>query len=220
MDKNQKLLQFRLVKTEAKETDYPPSPWIKPQEARESNIPLELTTPSQRTAKSDVHQLLIDTLYEMLEGCVLTLSITDMLDRGAEVLGTMRKTEATKQTPTNALSPDDCLAESIYSIVYQHIENESLTIDDVAHELAMSRSQLFRKVRTLIGTTPAQLIRDCRLDAARRLFESDKSKRVSEVMFAVGFNDAKHFGQIFKQRFGVSPQAMKNEGRIMSVRGN
>ena len=73
----------------------------------------------------------------------------------------------------------------------------------------MSRSQLFRKIKLLTSTTPAQLIRDFRLDKAYHLLKQSPTMRVFDVMFAVGFNDAKHFRDIFKKRFGVSPQTLK-----------
>jgi AraC-like DNA-binding protein len=130
-------------------------------------------------------------------------------DKETELLVAQNRTD-TEGVPQSACSPlDASFMANVYHYIATNIEKESLTIDDLTHECAMSRSQLFRKIKTLTAKTPAQVIRDYRLDTARRLFESDKTKRVSEVMFAVGFNDAQHFGQIFKQRFGMSPQAIK-----------
>lgn len=104
---------------------------------------------------------------------------------------------------------DVAFIERIYQYVGDNLQNDQVLIEDLTQEFAMSRSQLFRKIKSLTGTTPAQLVRDYRLDCAQRLLKQTPTMRVSEVMFAVGFNDAKHFSQIFKERFGVSPQTFR-----------
>lgn len=176
--------------------------------AIESTLLFETIATTQERFGQEAYQFFLNFLQAMPEGSVLTLSIKELADRETKLI-------VHNQTDTEGVSqsadppPDEPFMASVYNYIAKNIENEDLAIDGLTQECAMSRSQLFRKIKALTAKTPAQLIRDYRLDTAHRLFQTDKSKRVSEVMYAVGFNDAKHFGQIFKQRFGVSPQAMK-----------
>lgn len=178
-------------------------------ETVKNTLSLDAAHTTQQEFGSEAYQFLLNVLKGMPEGCVLTLSIKEAADKeiGQFVAQNRTDTEGVSQPACSPL--DASFMAHVYNYIAKNIEKEDLTIDDLTHECAMSRSQLFRKIKTVANKTPAQLIRDYRLDTAYRLFQADKTKRVSEVMFAVGFNDAKHFGQIFKQRFGISPQQVK-----------
>jgi AraC-like DNA-binding protein len=205
------LFQFKLSKTDIGNTIKTFSE-TKQHRAIENILPIEsVHTTTQKEFGKDAYQLLLNVLQGMSEGSVLTLSVKESVDKETGlVVQHHTDTEGGSQSAPSAYSPlDEPFMANVYNYIAKNIEKEDLTIDDLTHECAMSRSQLFRKIKAVADKTPAQLIRDFRLDTAHRLFQSDKTKRVSEVMFAVGFNDAKHFGQIFKQRFGVSPQVMK-----------
>jgi AraC-like DNA-binding protein len=162
---------------------------------------------TQQEFGKDAYQLLLNALQMMPKGSVLTLSIRESTDAESRLVIHNQSDTEVSQPDHSPL--DEQLMANVHNYIAKNIGNESLMIDDLTNECAMSRSQLFRKIKILSNKTPAQLIRDYRLDTAYRLFQTDKTKRVSEVMFAVGFNDAKHFGQIFKQRFGVSPQQVR-----------
>jgi len=70
--------------------------------------------------------------------------------------------------------------------------------------VAVSRRQLFRKLKALIDTTPKALIRSARLQRAAQLL-ADSQMTVTEITFAVGFEDLKHFRALFKEEFGILP---------------
>ncbi len=164
---------------------------------------------TQQQFGKEAYHFLLNALQGLPEGSVLTLSLKEQADEETNVIANNRSnTEGGTQA---AYSPnEEPFMTTIYDYIARNIENGDLAIEDLTQVCAMSRSQLFRKIKALAAKTPAQLIRDYRLDTAYRLLQTDKTKRVSEVMYAVGFNDAKHFGQIFKQRFGVSPQMTKS----------
>ncbi len=208
MKSTTKLFQINLLKTDVGNTTTTFTETTL-HKAIENTLSFESAPTTQQEFGKEAYQFLLNVLQGMPEGSVLTLSIKEAADRetGQFVAQNQTDTEGVSQPACSPL--DEPFMANVYNYIAMHIEKESLTIDDLTHECVMSRSQLYRKIKTLTTKTPAQLIRDYRLDAARRLLQTDKTKRVSEVMFAVGFNDAQHFGQIFKQRFGVSPQGMK-----------
>jgi len=70
--------------------------------------------------------------------------------------------------------------------------------------VAVSRRQLFRKLKAVTGGTPNVLIRTMRLKRAAQLLK-ESQMTVTEITYAVGFSDLKHFRSLFLEHFGVLP---------------
>ena len=68
----------------------------------------------------------------------------------------------------------------------------------------MSKSQASRKIKSLTGMTPNQLIQEARLQKALNNM-SQNNKTISEIAYESGFNSPTYFTRVFKKRFGISP---------------
>lgn len=99
--------------------------------------------------------------------------------------------------------------EKITQIINQNIDNVDYSVDHFAHDIGMSRSQLFLKIKAWTNQTPQEFIRLYRLKKAAELLK-EKSQNVTEVAFAVGFKDTSHFTRSFKKQFGKSPKKFIN----------
>ena len=80
-------------------------------------------------------------------------------------------------------------------------------VDTLSRTIAMSQSQLLRKVTALTGKSTAALIRAVRLERARTLLLAG-GKNITEVAFEVGFDDPKYFSRVFAEEFGVPPSKL------------
>jgi AraC-like DNA-binding protein len=68
----------------------------------------------------------------------------------------------------------------------------------------MTRMQLHRKLKAVSGQSPAEVLRQFRLQqAAERL--QKKSGTVSEIAYEVGFNNLSYFAKLFREKYGVNP---------------
>ena len=85
---------------------------------------------------------------------------------------------------------------------------EPCRIDQLARAVNMSPSYLTRLFREQTGRSPASFVRELRLCRAYELVQTTFLS-IKEVMAAVGWNDPSHFSRAFKQRFGVSPQGLR-----------
>ena len=103
-----------------------------------------------------------------------------------------------------APSADEAFLERVQAAVERHMERSGFTVEVLAEEVGMSKSQLARKLRALTGMSPAAFVREFRLQRAAQML-ARKVSTVAEVAYAVGFNDVDHFGKLFKKRFGVPP---------------
>lgn len=92
-------------------------------------------------------------------------------------------------------------------IVEMEIDNPEFSINDFCSKMAMSRTSVYNKLKTLTGQSPNDFIRIIRLNKAKGLLESKKFT-VSEVSYKVGFTDSKYFSTSFKKQFGISPSKL------------
>ncbi|MEL6673493.1 MAG: ATP-binding protein [Bacteroidota bacterium] len=90
------------------------------------------------------------------------------------------------------------------------LDNTELNIEALASEMALSRSQLNRKLKALTGKNPTLFVRDFRLQKARQLLASGFGN-VSEVSDAVGISSPAYFSRIFTEAFGISPSEFQKQ---------
>lgn len=102
---------------------------------------------------------------------------------------------------------DEKVMSDLETHVKQNLANSSFSVEELARLVAMSSSTLNRHVKKMTGLTPGKFIREIRLQSAIQLLESNQYSTVSEVVYAVGFEDVSSFSRLFKGRFGKSPSA-------------
>ena len=92
----------------------------------------------------------------------------------------------------------------------QHYADNQLSVEVLAQNLCVSQSTLSRKLKTLTGKTPIDLLIEYRLNAALRLLkDKDSGTSVTDIAFKVGFNDPSYFSRKFKDVFGYPPSQVK-----------
>ena len=94
--------------------------------------------------------------------------------------------------------------EKLRGLVQEQMGESSLSVETLAEQMGVSRVQLYRKVKTLTGRTPVDIIRLSRLNRSKVLLETT-DKNVSEVAYEVGFTAPSYFTKCFKDEFGISP---------------
>ena len=95
-------------------------------------------------------------------------------------------------------------------IIHKHISDTLFGVDTFAEEIAISRSQLHRKLIALVGEPPGDLIRRVRLTTAVKLIKEDFGN-ISEIAAEVGFSNPANFAQCFRKQFGISPSDYKGK---------
>ncbi len=106
--------------------------------------------------------------------------------------------------PEQATHPDAVFLQKLMKVIEENISNPELNLADLVQELGMSRPVLFRKIKMLTDCSVMDLVRSVRMKKAEALLKQ-KTMTVSEVAFAVGFNDPKYFSKSFRSQFGKAP---------------
>ncbi|HEX5026383.1 MAG TPA: AraC family transcriptional regulator, partial [Agriterribacter sp.] len=80
----------------------------------------------------------------------------------------------------------------------------NLKANDFCKPLGLSKSQLYRKMIALTGTSPNTFVKEYRLAAALKLLNK-KSGNISEIAFETGFSSPSYFSKCFQKRYGHMP---------------
>ena len=106
----------------------------------------------------------------------------------------------------NYTSLDEDFIQRAIHCVNNHLEDPTFDQAQFADEMRTSKSTLYKKLKSLAGLNTSSFIRNVRLKAACRIMEEKGTNvRVSELAYAVGFNDPKYFSSCFKKEFDMLP---------------
>ena len=116
-----------------------------------------------------------------------------------------KSVEADKEEIMKTTRP---LMERVMEILEQNYSDSDFGVQEFCDALGMSRSVASKHLNAEAGLPVGQFIRNYRLNMAKELL-SDKTgtRNITEVAFAVGFNDPKYFTRCFTKMFGMSPSA-------------
>ena len=89
-------------------------------------------------------------------------------------------------------------------IVQDNLLNQQFGVLALAHELGVSRSELYRRIKSTENKSASQFIREIRLEKAAELVKSRKYS-IAEIAYMVGFNSPTYFSTCYKEYFGFSP---------------
>ena len=107
-------------------------------------------------------------------------------------------------------SQESIFLNKLTDFLESHLDNTELSVEMLAAGMALSRSQLHRKLKSLTGKTPTDFIKNFRLQRARQLLEKGYGN-MAEIADAVGISTPSYFSRIFIEAFGVSPSQWTSE---------
>lgn len=161
-----------------------------------------------------------DYITKPFSATYLKTRITSLL-RQRQMLQELYLTNLTKSGPLtdpHGLAPsqpqitpfDDQFMQQVMEFMEEQMDNSELTIDDFANRLLLSRTVFYRKLKSIVGLTPVDFIRDIRIKRAVQLIDSGNFN-ISQVAYMTGFNDPKYFSKCFKKQMGITPTEYKDK---------
>jgi signal transduction histidine kinase/CheY-like chemotaxis protein/AraC-like DNA-binding protein/ABC-type xylose transport system substrate-binding protein len=98
-------------------------------------------------------------------------------------------------------------------IVEQNLSNENFNVDDICKAIGISRVQLYRKVKALMGCSITDYILNRRLKKAKYLLKNE-SYSISEITYMVGFSTPNYFSTVFKAKYSCTPSEFKRKQHL------
>lgn len=105
---------------------------------------------------------------------------------------------------------EENLVEKMMKVIGEHIGDTDYTVDQLASDVCMSRTSLYKKTQQMLGITPNDFLRSVRLKQAFKLL-TETNIPINQVALMVGFQTPRYFRQCFKQAFGVNPSDIKEQ---------
>jgi len=150
----------------------------------------------------------VNTLWNMKSEDVPAPSVS-------EPSTTEKQEEGSKQPGTSDDSEQELsTSASVFitrfkNVVEARLADSEFSVEDLAADMNLSRVQLYRKVKSVTGSTPVELLRTARLKRAYQLLiTTDKS--ISEVAYQVGFTAPSYFTKCFKEEYGQLPGDLRS----------
>ena len=107
---------------------------------------------------------------------------------------------------------DEEFINRVIKHVNENMINEEFGVERLAELLNMSRSNLLRKLKTLLDLSPADFIRLIRLKKAAQLIEEGKYQ-IGEISELTGFSSPSYFSKVFFKQFGIAPKDFEKQIR-------
>ncbi len=119
-----------------------------------------------------------------------------------------------KEEDKTIISTNRVFLNQLSKIVLMALTDADYSVTSLAEEMNLSERTLYRKVKSTIGLSPLQYIREVRLQKAKSLLEAHEKETIAEVMYAVGFRRSDYFAKIYRERFGKLPSEYSQKANI------
>lgn len=183
-------------------------------EVSTSHIPIVLLT-AKTDLDSRLHGLEIgadDYITKPFSASYLKARIANLLQRRKDMqaLFTSRLLEEVKpekqemEKCLQMTAQDETFLEKLKDLIDRNMDNSDLLIDDLAREMAVSRTVFFNKLKALTGLGPNEFVKEMRIRKAAQLMEN-RDYNITQISYMVGINGSRYFSKCFKAKYGVTP---------------
>ena len=175
---------------------------------RTSHIPMVMLT-ARSDSRSKMEGLTLgadDYLTKPFEPEELRVRIKNLIDQRRKLRERFSRNMSASIAEFAVMPADERFLKRVLSFVESRLDDPDLSVDWLSSQMALSRSQLHRKIQALTNQTVVEFIRTIRLKHAVQLLDS-KAATISEIAYQTGFGNPDYFRRCFKKQFGVSPSA-------------
>ena len=114
-----------------------------------------------------------------------------------------KSVEADKEEVMKTARP---FMERVMEVMEHNYMNSDFGVQEFCEKLGMSRTIASKHLNAEVGQPVGQFIRNYRLNMAKEMLSSKTGNRnITEIAYAVGFNDPKYFTRCFTKMYGTSP---------------
>jgi len=138
----------------------------------------------------------------------LVIRINNLVEERKRLVKTFQDKQ--EQNLPKYASIDDKFINKLTAIVEANLADYTFSVEKLAEESSLSRTQLLRKLKAITGYTPNDFIRDYRLNKAAQMI-MHRADSISQIAYAVGFNDQSYFTKCFKKKYQVTPSEFESK---------
>ena len=182
-----------------------------------SHIPIILLT-ARSTDESKIEGIKTgadEYIYKPFNSDFLVARIENLIEQRRRIFEKYKTNlRVVDLSPTEVVvaSRDEQFVKDVMQIIENNMADSDFTVDKLVSEIGLGRTTFFKKLKSLIGMAPIELLRELRIKRGHQLLEKGEFS-VSEVAYQIGFNDAWYFTKCFKERYGITPTELLKEAK-------
>ncbi|AMR28933.1 hypothetical protein A0257_18725 [Hymenobacter psoromatis] len=135
---------------------------------------------------------------------------------GRQQLQAAYRRSLAEPTPPRPPTMEEAFLTRVRQAVEAALDDETLGVETLSHELALSRTQLHRKLKALTGQAPGDFIRLVRLNRAHALLAGGTAT-VAEAAYQVGYGNPANFSTSFSRHFGYAPSETRRRVAVILI---
>lgn len=162
--------------------------------------------PSVADAQADESEVASDVEVENSEAEDAAAEVSALEDSVAD--GSAALAQDAGEGEERLAGSDEDLLNRFVQHIGDNMSDINLSIDDIASDMCMSRSNLFRKIKQITGMGPNEYMRLARLKRAAELLQ-ERRHSIADICMLVGFNSPSYFSSCFKKQYGCLPKDYK-----------
>ena len=116
-------------------------------------------------------------------------------------------------TQTHCRTSEQTFLTNLHHQLEPHLTEADLSVGKLVRLLAMSRTDLHRKLERAAGMSATEYLRYLRLQKAAHLLAEEPEWSIYQVALEVGFNSQSYFTRRFREVFGCCPVAWRESSR-------
>ena len=137
-----------------------------------------------------------------------------MQNRTIEIKCRLNEKEADLLWRANSLKQIE-RAKEIIAFIHTHYA-EKITVEDIAYQIGISRSECFRCFKRFTNKRPVEYIIEYRLSKAAKLLRETETS-VMAISLICGFENSSYFGKTFKKKYAVTPLQYRKLGMDYNI---
>jgi signal transduction histidine kinase/ligand-binding sensor domain-containing protein/DNA-binding response OmpR family regulator len=130
--------------------------------------------------------------------------VKSLLSQRVRIKELIESTVELKPDEVRVTPKDKIFIENVIRLIEENIADPEFNVEKLVGMLFISRTLFYKKIKSITGNQPIELLRMLRLKKAAQLIETGEFN-ITEVAYMVGYNDIRYFSTSFKKQFGISP---------------
>ncbi|MCB0633899.1 MAG: DNA-binding response regulator, partial [Lewinella sp.] len=148
-------------------------------------------------------------LTKPFEVRLLEAHIDNLIQRKKELGEYFRDELMLVQSPPETKNQQDqVFLRKVTDLIEANVGDADFSVEQLSHEIGLSATQLYRKLKEMTGHSAQDLIRKYRIKKASLLLRNS-DEHIAQVMYQVGFSSSSYFSKCFKAEFGMTPKAFQ-----------
>ncbi len=145
-----------------------------------------------------------DYIAKPFNSDVLEVRVNNLIESRKHLKELFRENIWTGEDKEELSNVDKSFLQKVKDLIEKNMSDSSLNVEDLGQQIGLSRTQLYRKIKSLTNYSPNELLRIMRLKKAHHLL-STTDLSISEVTYDVGFTSPSYFTKCFKEYYGENP---------------